>query len=154
MLQLTLQQFLTGWIVIMDRVIVNERRFNLRQFQQVLSAPFYCSSENKLIDCGAAACGAGWLAASDFWKGLGGKIGSIGQPIYMGNHPVLEAVHMGAASHQSDGDAMPDKFRAIIYGAHSVYGTNGNKEEITAEMFRDALLRFRDAGSPYLPVNA
>lgn len=157
MLQLTLEQFLTGWIVIMDRVIVNERRFNLRHFQQCRSRPFFCVSENSIIDCGAAACGAGWLAVSDFWKGLGGKVGNIGQPFYKGNHPVLSAVHMGATGPLSDGHDMADKFRAIIYGDHCVYGTNGNKDEVTAEMFRDALIRYRNTGSPYLnsylPVN-
>lgn len=150
-----LNELLDEWIKIMKRVIKNQYRFDITAWQRnekgySLIPGEVKKTETAIHKCGFAACGGGYLAASRYWKKIGGTMDFDGAP-EVGCHSGSEALFNIVVN--GDKAVVREGMRGLVQGSRHVFDlpmTSGI-DQITAQQFLDALVRFRETGSPNLP---
>lgn len=150
---------LEEWIRVMRRVARKKRRFDTSRWQSDSNGKTAYEddvkhTETDIHQCGFAACGGGYLAVSDFWASIGGHVDPYnGAPAigsYSGSKALFQAVING------DKATIRNGMEALVTGSRLVFDYPQTKtmDSITARQFLDALIRFRNTGSPYLSRKA
>lgn len=70
-------------INIMQRVIDRKSAFNMSDWQDTDDINLAAQTEKELLDCGTAACFAGWIGVSPEWQDKGGFILDTGVPVIL-----------------------------------------------------------------------
>ena len=133
--QVPLNTLLDAWIEVMRRVVDSGSSFAIDWW---------------VHSCDSPACGGGYLAVSDFWRGLNGCRNRDGAPaaFFDGLMKVgANAIHVAIDAGQYSDQYVHQNLLNLTNGSEIVFG--GRYENIiTAQDFLDALIRFRETGSP------
>lgn len=158
-----LNTLLDEWIKIMTEVVDNKLGFDMNSWQKPLDGAKWSERLFKLDiaefhECGSSACGGGYLAVSEFWKSLGGTIntgGNAGAPMVIkrstltstGPEAVLLAIKPECQFHTTY-----EYLCQLMHSGCEVYGEPQDRyhRPISSQDFLDALIRWRETGSPYL----